>query len=115
MLRNSKKFTVCNLSVSFALVIFKMFDFDLNGNLTIDEMILIFMNTVKALCAITGTYESLPQEKSILMQAGQRIFKMADADNSDSLSVEEIRQWVESRKVFVEFIEIFEPKHKIYY
>ncbi len=68
-----------------------MFDFDLNGNLTIDEMILIFLNTVKALCVITGTFEQLPIDKRILMQAGHRIFKMADADNSDSLSVDEIR------------------------
>ena len=98
-----------------SLVIFRIFDFDLNGNLTIDEMIMIFLNTVKALCILTGTHTDLPKEKHKLVQAGQKIFKQADVDNSDSLSVDEIKHWVESRKVFVEFIERFEPKSKIFY
>eukprot|EP00347_Sterkiella_histriomuscorum_P002405 403368282 len=104
-----------SLSKQLFLIIFRIFDFDLNGNLTIDEMILIFLNTVKSLCTLTGTYDLLPKEKHKLVQAGQKIFKQADVDNSDSLSVEEIKHWVESRKVFVEFIERFEPKTKIYY
>jgi hypothetical protein len=36
-------------------------------------------------------------------------------DHSESLDVEEIKQWVESRRVFVEFLSEFEPKNKILY
>lgn len=50
------------------IVVFNLFDFDLNGTLTIEEMILIFLNTTKALSILTGTESSLPL-KGKLQQA----------------------------------------------
>lgn len=81
-----------------------MFDFDLNGTLTIDEMILIMLNTIKSLSIMTGTYKDDFPSKSKLIKASKRIFKQVDIDHSESLSVEEIRLWIEKKIPFIDFL-----------
>ena len=91
--------------------IFKLFDFDLNGTLTVDEVIQIFITTCKALATFTNT---VVLEKQILFKAASSIFRMADVDHSESLSVEEIKQWVETKPVFMNFLDLYQPKVKVY-
>jgi len=93
--------------------IFQLFDFDKNGTLTIEEVFLIFVCSSKALSIMSGQADSMPKKHDLKLAAAS-IFRKADVDDSECLSLQETKQWVESRDAFAYFLDMFEPKGAVF-
>jgi len=75
-----------------------------------EEVVQIFITTCKSLAIMT---DGEIKAKQLLFKAATSIFKLADVDHSESLSVEELKSWVEAKPIFMNFLDVFQPKVKI--
>lgn len=88
-----------------------MFDFDNNKALSTSELISMFIHSCKAICIVTGVK---PPTSKLLYLAAVKEFERADEDYNETLDVDEILHWIEKSDELDNFLNLFEPKTKIF-